>query len=147
MIRGGFKTAFMKIVNKPLKHTANISSARGSAGKEFWKLVLSAIVLLMVLYFTIGVGVDSIVSRISFETEAKIFKHYQLPVVDAEEGSHQKDLEKIRAILSRLQTQQMVPPLAYKIVIVEDKSPNAFAFPGGTIGVTSGLMDALRRRS
>ena len=66
----------MKIVNKPLEKTADVSSARGTAWKEFRHLVLSALLLLIVLYFSLGFIVDMTVSLISFGTEAKIFKHY-----------------------------------------------------------------------
>ena len=36
-----------------------------------------------------------------------------------------------------------VPKLPYRLILIENPKPNAFAFPGGTIGLTSGLIDSL----
>jgi Zn-dependent protease with chaperone function len=134
----------MKIVNKQPRKTADISSARGSSGREFWKLVLSAIVLLVALYFLVGLAVDLIVARVSYETEAKIFGAFQ---PEPSEPSTEKDrqrLEQARGILARFTAgANKVPPLPYGLILVEDEAPNAFAFPGGTIGITTGLLDML----
>ncbi len=134
----------MKIVNKVPQKTANVSSARGTAGRELWQLVLSAVVLLISLYFIIGFTVDFFVSRISFETEAKIFQQYQLPVPGHEGAGNKKHIETAGAILGKLRTSPRVPPLPYQLVLVEHEMPNAFAFPGGRIGVTTGLLDVLK---
>lgn len=133
----------MKIVNKLLTQTADVNSARGTIFNEFWKLVLSAIVLLMGLFFITGLLVDVIVTRISFETEARLFKAVQIPGKKPEESEYQERLETARGILQKLNAKKGVPPLPYLLVLVEHDDPNAFAFPGGTIGITSGLLDVL----
>lgn len=133
----------MKINYRQPKDTADVSSARGTAGKELWQLVLYAVVLLITLYLIIGLTVDFVVSRISFETEAKIFKFYNLPATKKQDTPKQKQLEKAAAILAKLQSDPTVPQLPYQLVLIEHEKPNAFAFPGGTIGVTSGLLDVL----
>ena len=68
----------MKITNRTPVNTADISSARGSILKEFWQMAAAAFGLVVVLYFTTGFVVDMVVSRISFETEAHLFKHFKL---------------------------------------------------------------------
>lgn len=133
----------MKVVNRQPIETADASSARGTAGKELRNLVLSAVVLMIVLFFAVGWTVDAIVERISFETEAKIFKHFTVPPAKEQDAPKQAHVEKAGAILDTLIGDPSVPPLPYRLVIIEQEKPNAFAFPGGTIGVTTGLMEAL----
>lgn len=133
----------MKIVHRQPEKTADVSSARGTAGRELWTLVLSAVALLVFLFFAVGWMVDVVVARISFETEAKIFKHLTLPPGKAQDTTSAALVEKAGAILGALQGDPSVPPLPYRLVIIEQPDPNAFAFPGGTIGVTTGLMEAL----
>ena len=133
----------MKIVSRQPKATADISSARGSAGNELWKLVLSAVLLLVALYFILGWTVDFAVGRISFEMEARIFSDYQPPADANDEGEHEAYLKRAESILSKLTQSDSVPPLPYRLVVIDNEAPNAFAFPGGTIGVTTGLLDVL----
>jgi Zn-dependent protease with chaperone function len=133
----------MKIVHKRPEATADVSSARGTAGKEFWQLVLYAVVLLIALYFIIGFMVDFVVSRISFETEAKIFKHYKLPEVTPRTPENVNHLKKAAAILETLRTSKKVPPLPYHLILIDTEESNAFAFPGGTVGITTGLVEKL----
>jgi Zn-dependent protease with chaperone function len=133
----------VKIVNRRPDKTADVSSARATAGRELWQLLLSAVVLLIALFFVVGWTVDFVVARISFETEANVFKHLRFPVPDMQTSSGPEHLEKAGAILSRLRSDPSVPPLPYRLVLIEQKEPNAFAFPGGTIGVTTGLLEVL----
>lgn len=133
----------MKIVHRQPVKTADVSSARGTAGRELGQLLLFALVLLVALYLSIGWAVDFVVARISFETESRIFKHVRLPMAEVrseENGAHLKDA---KSILAKLQKEPAVPPLPYRIVVIQQSEPNAFAFPGGTIGVTTGLLDML----
>jgi hypothetical protein len=44
---------------------------------ELWKLILSAVVLLVGFYFLWGVIVDAVVAGISFDSESKIFKYFE----------------------------------------------------------------------
>ncbi len=133
----------MRIVNRQPRKTADVSSARGSNVREFWKLALSAIVLLVVLYFLIGVVVDQIVARVSYETEARIFQAFQPEQSEPSTEKDRKRLARARKILERFVADPRVPPLPYALILVENEAPNAFAFPGGTIGITTGLLEML----
>jgi Zn-dependent protease with chaperone function len=133
----------MKIINRQPRSTADVSSARGSSFREFWKLFLSAVVLLVVLYFIIGVAVDQIVAQVSYETEARIFQAFQPEQFEPSTEKDRKHLALARKILDRFKTDSRVPPLPYALILVENKAPNAFAFPGGTIGITTGLLEIL----
>lgn len=133
----------MKIINRQPHKTADVSSARGSSFREFWQLVLAAIVLLVVLYFLIGAAVDQIVARVSYETEARIFQAFQPEPSEPSSEEDRRRLAQARAILEKYTADPRVPPLPYSLILVENEKPNAFAFPGGTIGVTTGLFEML----
>jgi Zn-dependent protease with chaperone function len=123
--------------------TADTSSARGTAGREFWQLVLSAVVLIAVCYAVTGVVVDLIVARISFDTEARMFSGFRVEKESEPTPAQIKPLERAKEILDRLRRDPRVPPLPYRLIIIVDKRPNAFAIPGGGIGITTGLMATL----
>jgi Zn-dependent protease with chaperone function len=132
----------MKIVNKPFQETANISSARGMAFNEFWKLIVSAIILLVVLFFSTGFVVDFFVGHISVETEASLFNVF--PQTGAKtKPAYEASFKRVNKILGILIKNPRIPNLPYTIRILEHEDPNAFAFPGGVIGITSGLLAVL----
>ena len=133
----------MKIVNKSLDKTADISSAKGTAFSEFWKLVLAAIVLLAGVFIGLGPVVDLAVTKIPARTEAKWFKTIQIPAKSPKESKYRERLENAGSILKQLAKNPRVPPLPYRVVLMKNEDPNAFAFPGGTIGLTTGLLDNL----
>jgi len=133
----------MKIVNRQPLATADISSARGTTAKELGQLVLTAAVVLVAAYFVIGLLVDLAVAHISFETESKIFAHFQPPAEVPENAALQRKIDRAAAILAKLRRADTVPPMPYRLVVIDHETPNAFAFPGGTVGLTTGLLDAL----
>lgn len=108
-------------------------------------MVLAAVVLLVALYYLIGFAVDQIVARISYETEAKLFHNFQMNRKALTEADDEHLLAQARHILEKLTSHPKVPPLPYHLVLMDDEKPNAFAFPGGMIGITTGLMDMLKQ--
>ena len=133
----------MKISYKQPQRTSDVSSANGTAFSEFWKLMLSAAVLLVAIYFLWGVIVDAVVAGISFETEARLFKSFKPKPAEITRKATLDRFNHARAILHKLQSGRQVPDLPYDLVLMEQTAPNAFAIPGGAIGVTSGLLEAL----
>ena len=133
----------MKIVNRQPEKTADASSARGTAGREFWSLALSALVLLVAFYFLFGLMVDWAVSKISFETEARIFNAWTVPANQPLTDSEKKQMDQAQQILDKLLSASSAGALPYRLILLNNSEPNAFAFPGGTIGLTNGLLDQL----
>jgi Zn-dependent protease with chaperone function len=131
----------MKIVNRRLRETADESSARHQAIPELRRLLIFVTLLAIGLYLTIGLIVDAVVPRISFETEAKLFGNRGIwPLKDEEDDER---LGRVSKVLEALREDSAVPPLPYALMVIEHDKPNAFAFPGGTIGVTTALLDVL----
>ncbi len=134
----------MKIVYKQPGITSDISAARGSVFSELWKLTLSGVIFLVVIFFSISLIVDLIVTRISFETETKIFNTLTLLDFHKKASAKQPDFKKISNILDKLLKTGKASPLPFKIFVIDEESINAFAFPGGSIGVTTGLLEKLK---
>jgi Zn-dependent protease with chaperone function len=133
----------MKIVNRTPRRTADVSSAKGSTLSEFAKMVLAAVVLLVIIYIVVGLVTDFTVSRLSYESESRLFTNFipQLPGPVAEDAAG--DLKQANAVLALLREDAEVPPLPFKLQLIESDDPNAFAIPGGTIAVTRGLLNLL----
>lgn len=130
----------MKIDYRTPKETADISASKGSDFIELAKLSALAIATCIVLYFVTGIAVDFAVSRITIEQEQAMFASFDL----SDEGvDDEESLQKLTSILQRLKLDSHVPNIDYNLVIMDEDSPNAFAFPGGTIGVTTGLLQAV----
>lgn len=131
----------MKITNRQPVKSADASSNRGSAWSEFLKLTGYAALLVVAVFFTIGWGVDHIVPSISPKREAALFSRWNPnPNLSADAL---EQLRPARVILDRLIQDEAVPQLPYRLTLIQNPAPNAFAFPGGTIGLTSGLLDTL----
>ena len=131
----------MKINNKQLGDAAEVSSAEGTAFRELRKLLIAACVLAVVVYFVVGHIVDFTVARLSFEQEARLFG--ALPLLFDEGDPNDPRLARAQGILDRFKTDPQVPSLDYRLRILSEEDLNAFAFPGGTIGLTQGLFEAL----
>lgn len=131
----------MNIVYKPVDRTADISGARGTAFKELRRLLLFMALLVTGLYLLIGILVDLAVARIPFETEARIFAALRPGEIGLERDA--AGLERVQPVLDRLVSDSLVPSLPYHLALVDSPEPNAFAFPGGMIGVSTGLLVAL----
>lgn len=134
----------MKIVNKRPEKTADISSARNSASEELIKLVISAVLFIVILFFLIGFAVDLIVPRISIETECRLFR-FNDQEKPAASGTENTDpaLKTASEILKKFKSDPDVPDIDFRLIRIMEKKPNAFAIPGGTIGLTSGLLETL----
>lgn len=134
----------MKIVNRTPEATADISGARGTAFRELRVLFVLLLVLVGAIYAGIGLVTDALVARISFETEAKLFAPFR-HLVDEEDVAEEnpEELARLQPILEKLAADAFVPPLPYRLSLVRKKTPNAFAFPGGGIVVTTALLEAL----
>jgi len=130
----------VRIVNKRLEKTADISSAKHTGMRELGKLTLIVTVLMLVLYIIVGIVVDIGVSHISYETEASIFSNFKVNSVLPVEPNDVNVFQRAQGVLRDLIADPQVPPLDYRLVLVRDSKPNAFAFPGGCIGITEGLV-------
>ncbi len=125
----------MKYVPKRLERTADIS--RGARGG--WDTLLGGVQVLAVLgvlYLVLGFVADLLAEKIPSSWEARFGRAPALEQIDT-------GLTRVEDILERLLEVATVRPLPYRVLILDHDIINAFAFPGGTIAVTRGLLDAV----
>ncbi len=131
----------MKFVPKPLTKTADVSR-----GRQTWKTrvrgLASAAVLLTGAYLILGWLGWALASFIPDRWERQVFGsliHESIP--DFIESG---DRKRASDILEKLTRDQALRDLDYRIVVLNLDDPNAFAFPGGAIGLTTGLLERVQ---
>ena len=123
----------MKYVPKQLERTADVSRGKGNR----WEALVQgaqAFVALAVLYAALGYAADFIAERIPSRWEAQI-------VGSGQGSTDDPSLQRPQQVLDKLLVTGDIRPLPYRLTLIDHDSPNAFAFPGGMIGITSGLLD------
>jgi predicted Zn-dependent protease len=100
--------------------------------------VLRLAVGLVIAYVALGVVAEGVAAWLPTSWEARL----PAPEWGARRGhaAHAAALTRAQTTLDRLLAAGDMRPLPYRIVVIEAAAPNAFAIPGGTIGVTSDLL-------
>lgn len=134
----------MKFVQRDMGAAAEASNP-GPAGmrREIVFLLVATLGLVLALYFLVGTVVELTLPRISVARERAWFGDFTPAARTAEPASAMEisQLALARKTLARLTLAPGVPALDYRLVLLAETEPNAVAFPGGTIGVTRGLLD------
>ena len=126
----------MKFVPKRLEKTADVS--RGVASwQSFLKNVVSVVIVLGLGYLLLGALGELLAGTIPDRWEARLFSPPEPDVRASEELAHADE------IFQRLLGAPGFRPLPYRLFLVSMSEPNAFAVPGGAVGVTQGLLDDL----
>lgn len=131
----------MKFVRRELGEAAEASNP-GAPGmrREIFVLAGALLVLLVAGYASIGFVVELALPRISVARERAWFGGWKTPAATTAPGGDAAAWERAEAVLQKLAAQPGVPALEYRLVLLDQAAPNAFAFPGGTIAITRGLL-------
>jgi len=137
----------MKFEPRDLGAAAEASSGGGGKGMRRELVVLMTFLLLtLLLVWSVFDGLSRIAVRaVTPEIESE-WLGVLMPQFDEWEPSGEEDtrrVEMIRAITRKLTSHPDVPAMKFRIIMIDDPDPNAFAIPGGVIGVTRGLVEAL----
>jgi len=123
----------VKFVPKRLEKTADIS--RGDTSwQSFVKNSLSAVIILALVYLALGLVADLLAHSIPDRWEVQLFDWTDFDLVESSE------MERAKEIFSHLLERAELRDLPYRLYVIPGDDPNAFAFPGGAVGVTSGLL-------
>lgn len=109
--------------------------------KEGVVLVVGVVVVVTVLLGLATFLVDRLVPYLPQSWEASIFPDFEAmrhTPSDEVEKAHQRELE---ALLQRLLIHWPEHPEGLRVGLLESSQPNALAFPGGLILVTTGLVE------
>ncbi len=124
----------MKYVPRRLARTADISRGERRRGEALAEAV-PILVFLVLAYLALGLVADVVAARVPSSWEGKVSWSVGTPDSGA--------LTWPQIILDRLLVHAPVRELPYRLVLLDSPEPNAFAMPGGTIGVTTGLLDGV----
>ena len=120
----------MKFVPRRLEKTADIS--RGDTSwQSFVKNSLSAVIILALVYLALGLVADLLAHSIPDRWEVQLFDWTDFDLVESSE------MDRAKEIFSRLLEGAELRDLPYRLYLIPGDDPNAFAFPGGAVGVTS----------
>lgn len=139
----------MKFVQRDLGAAAESSSGGGESGlgREIILMGGALLALTLTLWFGVGWITERALPWISPETEAKWFGDFSPGrglSADKLTGELAARRDQAATVLARLAADPSVPKMKYRLVVLPDDTPNAFAFPGGAIGVTRGLLNVVQ---
>jgi Zn-dependent protease with chaperone function len=123
--------------------TANVSPTHPL--REAVTLIVGIAIAALVVFVAIAAMIELVIPRISPTLEARIFTRPEVIsalVPDFEESPDPRTTELDR-LLDRIADRWRENPYTLRAAIIADETPNAFAFPGGVVAVTTGLLDAV----
>jgi len=130
----------MKFTPRAIKDNVNVSSSPPL--KDFFKLTLKILGLILAVYILLGFAVDFIAPRISVNTELKLSKVFVRDLKKAERTQTELQLQRILEEL--VKKSQGLPAFSYKVFVEDSKNVNAIALPGGNIVVFSSLLKEVK---
>jgi Zn-dependent protease with chaperone function len=126
---------------RPRTPREGINVSAGHPLSELAKLVAGISFALVVFVVAVFVVIEVVIRWVPASFESRVFGS----LWSADAGSEREDprLEAAAALLGRLESHWEQNPYQLRLAIMEEKSPNAFAVPGGTIYLTRGLLDSV----
>jgi len=109
--------------------------------REALTLVAGVAVGVMALVVVLAIAIEAVIPWIPPSFEARIFSNRWL--ASARNTDADRQAPELDDLLARLAVHWADNPYDLHIVAIDDPTPNAFAFPGGWIGVTTGLLDSV----
>jgi len=91
----------------------------------------------------LAVFIEALLPWVPTSLEARIFANDWMAPEAIALAAEDPRAAEVDALLHRIERHWRENPYAFRVVVIEDASPNAFAFPGGCVGVTTGLLDAV----
>ena len=107
--------------------------------KELLTLVVGIAIATVLLTLLIAGVLDFGVRMLPTEWEARLFSGLWTDM----EADDDERLASVRSLLDRLGTHWEENPYELQLFIIDSEDPNAFALPGGAIGITQGLLDTV----
>ncbi|HPG27762.1 MAG TPA: M48 family metallopeptidase [Myxococcota bacterium] len=124
-------------------------SAGSPLGEAVW-LLAGVAGLVLALTFAVALAIEALVPFVPPSAEVRLFGalgEHLAEELHAGEGADARTA-RVQGVLDRLAARWTDSPYpGFHARIVEEPAPNAFAFPGGAIVVTSGLLDRVENEN
>ena len=132
----------MKYVAKELPQTGDISRGKFDI-KNTLKGLLSAVVTIVFLYLAIVFSANWLAENISDDLESKWLAKVYDGLLSSQPLGYADEMKQADIIFKKLADKENTRDLTYKMLLMDSPMPNAFAIPGGGIGLTTGLLEAM----
>ena len=129
--------------HRPRLPREGINVSREHPLKEALLLVLGVGVVVLILVGVGLVAVDLLIPRIPASWEIRVFGPLARSASEQMESSEGERHRQLQQLLERLAAHWPDTPYTFQASILEKPTPNALAFPGRVIAVTSGLLENL----
>ncbi len=128
-------------VPRELRETADISRGRFQP-RQVLKLTLIALAVGVGAYVALGFLADAVAEHVSDEMEVRVFGD----VSDALEGTEPPPEDLLALFDGLWASPRVTRKLDYRLFVLDEEVPNAFALPGGAVGITRGLLEHVHTR-
>lgn len=126
----------------PKLKNASVNTTKTSYLKEFFVYASGALTLVGLIFYLSGLAVNLLVPYITPDAEKRIFTLLADKTADKDVTAETRaQTAYVQGLLDRIPKGSLPVAYEFRIIILDMEEPNAFAFPGGHIGVTKGLLD------
>lgn len=121
------------------KNEEELNYSRENPLKEFSILLAGTLAVLLISYLILGFIGESLATRLSPEKELKYFSNlFSLSRFSAESDLRLESFNKLLMAYDEKNAKNL------RIIKIKDSQLNAFAYPGGVIMVTEGLLEKVK---
>ncbi len=120
----------------------NVNVTEVSPIKEFLILVTGLLLIVLSIYWILGLGIDFAVKNLTPQQEKLLSIEINEAFFSMERDENKSD--RLQKIINNLLNQCIDLPYKINVFVVDNKEVNAIALPGGTILVYSGLLDRIK---
>lgn len=135
----------MKYSPSDFDQSINVSSRKPLL--EFLQYIIAIILIIITGYLILGKAVDWSVTYVNPEQENWMWEKLQIqglaPAAATGERA-EKSQKYVQGLVDRIPQEVLSYPLKPRVLVAEEEMVNAFALPGGTIVVTSGLLKSMK---
>jgi Zn-dependent protease with chaperone function len=132
----------MNINPKKLEKTRDVSKGYSSKKEQFKDLFIQIFFLFVGLLALVYIA--SLFGSHVPDSLEKALRYKSLISDQKLQKKYSSEVSKSEKIFEKLANLGIERSLEYEIVVIESSAPNAFAFPGGLVGVTTGLLKSVK---
>ncbi len=119
----------------------DVNTSRTSLGRETVLLVGGLIGAAGVFVILIALVVDLIVPLLPISWEARVFTGFSTLFAPEVTDENRERRERLQELVDRIASHWSDNPYDVRTHVMDEAQDNAFAFPGGLVFVTSGMLD------
>jgi Zn-dependent protease with chaperone function len=120
-----------------------VNVSRESPLREACVLLAGVVGAVAVFAVAVAFSVDLLVPLVPPRFEARVFGGDWVEALRADAAESDPRAAAVAALLDRMARHWPESPYRYRVALLDQAAPNAMAFPGGLVVVTTGLLDGV----